>query len=224
MNSFRAEGGAITAHLVPIAWTPIGAVIGEQRESVRIALSGVVDWADRTFAPEDERAFVAPVRDIELLARVEWSATPPDELDEEAVLNIDDLPEEVAEAFAHAPAPVLQCAVCRRLCVKDEFVWKERQLCAWDYHAQVFGKRGPWREGPYEAHHFETLASCAYVAPQLLSELGVEVALSLDAASEETTKRLVNALLEEERSQPHLAVRTAGDGMRVLREVGKVTP
>ncbi len=218
MSSFRADGGAITAYVVPIAWTPAGAVIGEQWESVRITLSGIVDWADRTFAPEDERSFIAPVRDIELLARIEWSAPAPQELDEEAVLNLDDLPEDVAEAFAHAPGPILQCAVCRRLCVRDEFVWKERQLCAWDYHSQVFGKRGPWREEPYEDHHFETLSSCAYVAPQLLAELGVEVALALDAPREETARRLVNALLEEERSRPHLAVRVGGDGIRVLRE------
>ena len=206
---------------MPIAWTPLGAVIGEQWESARIALSGLVDWADRTFAPEDERAFVVPVRDIELLARVQWSRETPQSLDDEAVLNIDDLPEDIAEAFAHAPAPLLQCTACRRLCVRDEFAWKERNLCAWDYHAQVFGKRGPWREGLYEEQHFGTLPRCAYVAQPLLAELGVEVALGLDGASEKTMRRLVNALLEEERSRAHLAVRVLDNGIRVLREMDK---
>ncbi len=71
----------------------------------------------------------------------------------------------------------MQCAACRRLCVRDDFVWKEKQLCAWDYHAQVFGKRGPWHNGPYEERHFETLPACAYVAVGLLGELGVELVL-----------------------------------------------
>ncbi len=221
MNSFRAEGGAITARLVPVAWTPAGVVIGDAWQNVGIALAGVIDWADRTFPPEDERAFIAPVRDIELLARVGWSAPVPERLDEDAILNIEDLPDDVAEGLAHPVAAIVQCAVCRRLCVRDDFMWKERRLCAWDYHTQVFGKRGPWRQGPYEPHHFETLARCAYVAPQLLAELGVEVALAVDATDEETTRRLVSLLMERDAERPHLAVRTEEGGVRVLREIGE---
>ncbi len=218
VNSFRPERGTITARLVPIAWTPAGVVIGDTWQNVGIPLSGVIDWADKTFAPEDERAFIAPVRDIELLARVEWSAPIPERVDEDAVLNVEDLPEDVAEALANPPAAIAQCAACRRLCVRDEFVWKERQLCAWDYHAQVFGKRGPWREGAYEERHYESLPFCAYVAPPLLEELGVGVALSLDGVAEQSARRLVNALLEEESGNAHLAVRTKDGGICVLRE------
>ncbi len=221
MNSFRPEAGAITARLVPVAWTPAGVVVGDAWQNVGIALAGVIDWADRTFAPEDERAFIAPVRDIELLARVEWSAPVPERLDEDAILNIEDLPDDVAEGLAHPAAAIVQCAVCRRLCVRDDFIWKERRLCAWDYHTQVFGKRGPWRQGSYEPHHFETLARCAYVAPLLLAELGVEVALALDGTDEETMRQLVSLLMERGGGRPHLAVRTEGEGVRVLREIGE---
>ena len=161
MNSFRPDGGTITARLAPIAWTPAGVVIGDSWQNVGIALTGVIDWTDRTFAPEDERAFIAPVRDIELLARAQWSAPMPERLDEENVLNVEDLPDDVAEALAHPAAPIAQCAACRRLCVRDEFVWKERQLCAWDFHSQVFGKRGPWRQGAYEERYFESLPRCS---------------------------------------------------------------
>jgi hypothetical protein len=203
---------------VPIAWTPIGVIVGDTRKNVGIARTGVVDWVDRTFAPEDERSFIAPVRDIELLARVEWHAPLPQRLDEGAVINIDDLPEDVAEGLAHPPAPIVQCAACRRLCVRDEFVWKERQLCAWDYHAQVFGKRGPWREGPYEERHFSTLAGCAYVAPELLAQLGVEIVLALDGIAEATAQSVVNALLDADAGAAHMAVRTAQGGLRILRE------
>lgn len=224
VNSFRPEAGTITARLVPIAWTPIGVVIGDSRKNVGIAQNGVVDWVDRTFAPEDERSFIAPVRDIELLARVEWRAPLPGRLDEDAVINIDDLPEDVAEGLAHPAAPIVQCGGCRRLCVCDEFVWKERQLCAWDYHAQVFGKRGPWREGPYEERHFSTLATCAYVAPELLAQLGVDVVLALDDVVEETARNVVNALLEADRATAHMAVRTARGGLRVLRESQQRSP
>lgn len=218
VSSFRSENSTVTAQLVPIAWTPLGVVLGESRQNVTIALRDVVDWVDRTFAPEDERSFIAPVRDIELLARVEWQAPNPERLDESVVLNIEDLPEEVAEALAQPPAAIVQCAACRRLCVRDEFVWKERQLCAWDYHGQVFGKRGPWREGAYEQRHFETLPQCAYVAPLLLAQLGVEIVLALDGIDEAAAREVVNRLLVADSARAHLATRLTSGGVRVLRE------
>lgn len=217
INSFRTENDGITARLVPLAWTPLGVVVGDAWQNVGIALANLPDWVDRSFPPEDDRAFVAPMRDIELLARVQWHAELPEMLNDEAVLNIEDVPEEIAEGLAHPPLPIVQCAACRRLCVKDEFVWKEKQLCAWDYHAQVFGKRGPWRDGPYEERHFETLPSCAYVAPALLVDLKVQVVMATNALNESTATRMINLLLEAEPERPHMAVRT-GDGFTVLRE------
>jgi hypothetical protein len=218
INSFRTEDGGLTARLVPIAWTPLGVVVGDTWQNVGIALHGLLDWVDRSFPPEDERAFVAPMRDIELLARVQWHAELPEKLTDESVLNIEDVPEEIAEGLSHPPQPIVQCAACRRLCVKDEFVWKEKQLCAWDYHTQVFGRRGPWRDGPYEERHFETLPACAFVAPQLLAELNVEVVLATNAVPEATAAKIINVLLESEPERPHMAVRS-GDGFTVLREL-----
>ncbi|HEY5427050.1 MAG TPA: hypothetical protein VIJ77_10900 [Candidatus Tumulicola sp.] len=222
VNSFRTEGGAITARLIPVAWTPIGAVTGDAWQNVGIALTGLFDWADRTFPPEDERAFIAPMRDVELLARIGWQAPLPEVVDEAAVLNIEDVPEEIADALAHPPATVLACAACRRLCVRDEFVWKEKQLCAWDYHAQVFGRRGPWHNGPYEERHFETLPAAAYVAAGLLTEVGVEVVLMLNALDEATARTAINVVLAADSQRPHLAVRTEG-GFTVLRETAETT-
>jgi hypothetical protein len=202
---------------VPLAWTPAGIAVGESWQNVGIALNGLFDWIDRTFPPEDERAFVAPMRDIELLARTGWTAPLPDTVTDQSILNIEDVPEEILDGLARPPAAVVQCASCRRLCVRDEFVWKEKQLCAWDYHAQVFGKRGPWHNGEYEERHFETLPSCAYVAPPLLGELGVEVVLMLNAVPEQIARSTINVLLSAESEQPHLAVRTE-NGFTVLRE------
>jgi hypothetical protein len=220
VNSFRTEssGKAITARLVPVAWTPIGVVVGDSWQNVGIALAGLFDWVDRTFPPEDERAFIAPMRDIELLARIAWESPLPETIDEGSVLNIEDVPEEIAEALAHPPAAIVQCAACRRLCVSDDFVWKEKQLCAWDYHTQVFGKRGPWRNGAYEERHFETLSECAYVAPPLLAEMGVEVVLMLSDVPEATARAMINVLLDADPERPYLAVRTAAGGFTVLRE------
>jgi hypothetical protein len=178
---------------------------------------GLFDWIDRTFPPEDERAFVASVRDLELLARVEWDAPFPARVDESSVVNAEDLPDDVAEGLASPPAALAQCSACRRLCVLGDFVWREKQLCAWDYHAQVFGKRGPWREGPYEERHFETLPSCAYVVAALLDELGVEVAVAGALVDRATERAVVNAVLGADPSRPHLAVRTER-GAWVLRE------
>ncbi|HEY5258235.1 MAG TPA: hypothetical protein VIJ12_07610 [Candidatus Baltobacteraceae bacterium] len=217
VNSFRPEGGSLTARLLPVAWTPLGVVVGDRWQNVGVALPSLMDWIDKTFPPEDERSFVAPVRDIELLARVEWHADLPERLDENALLNSEDLPEDVLEGLMIPPAQIVQCGACRRLCVRDDFVWKEKQLCAWDYHAQVFGKRGPWHNGAYEERYFATLPACAYVAPILLREEGVEAVLALSGVSDDVGQRAINLLLEADPSTPHLAVRTEG-GFTVLRE------
>lgn len=216
-NSFVPEGGAVTARLVPLAWTPGGVAVGDTWQNVGIALGGLFDWVDRTFPPEDERAFVAPLRDVELLARIGWQAPLPQKIDEESVLNIEDVPEDVADALARPPVSVVQCSACRRLCVRDEFVWKEKQLCAWDYHGLVFGRRGPWRNGAYEERHFETLPACAYVAPPLLSEMGVDVVMLLNSVDESSARATIDVLMNADPQRPHMAVRTEG-GYTVLRE------
>jgi hypothetical protein len=210
-------GGIVSARLIPLARTPLGVVVGEGRQEAGIPLSGLFDWIERAFPSDDERAFVASVRDLELLARIGWETPFPESIDERSVVNVEDLPDDVADALADAAAPLVQCAACRRLCVRDDFVWKEKQLCAWDYHAQVFGRRGPWREGAYEERHFETLPRCAYVAPLLLAELGVEPVLTGVSLQEPTTQAIVNVILDAEPGRPHMAVRTEY-GICVLRE------
>jgi hypothetical protein len=217
VNSFRPTGGAVTARLVPIAWTPIGAVVGDAWQNVGIALTGLLDWMDRTFAAEDPRAFVAPVRDVELLVRIGWEAALPETIDEEALLNVEDVPPDVADALAQPAATIVQCAACRRLCVRDEFVWKEKQLCAWDFHAQVFGKRGPWHEAPYEARHFETIPDCAYVSALLLAEGDAEIVLLASSIDDETALNAMNVVIAAGAGRSHMAVRTLG-GYTLLRE------
>lgn len=218
VNSFVPESGAIAVRLVPVAWTPVGAVIGRDWQNVGIALTQLLDWTDRTFPPEDERSFVAPGRDAELLARIGWSATLPSELTEESVLNVEDLPDDLVDALAQPPASLVQCGACRRLCVRDDFVVRERQLCAWDYHAQVFGRRGPWRTGPFEERHFETLPAAAYVAPALLPEVRAESILLLGPVDSIVARDAINVLLAADARRPHLAVKTA-DGYALLREL-----
>lgn len=217
VNSFREAGGTITARLVPVAWTPVGVTVGDTAQNVGIAPTSLLDWVDKTFPPEDERSFVAPLRDIELLSRVQWHSEIPEKLDDESIINAEDVPDDVLDGLAHEAAAIVQCAACRRLCVKDDFVWKEKQFCAWDYHAQVFGKRGPWRNGAYEAHHFETLPTCAYVATPLLDEAGVQAILAMADVDDEVARTAINMLLDADSQTPHLAVKTAG-GYTVLRE------
>jgi hypothetical protein len=200
-----------------MAWTPAGVVIGDSWQNAAIPMTGLFDWVDRTFPAEDERAFIAPMRDIELLARIGWHAPLPETIAESMVLNIEDVPEEITEALTHAPSPIVACAVCRRLCVRDHFLWKEKQLCAWDYHTHVFGRRGPWHHGPYEDRHFETLPTCAYVAPELLAEMNVDVILLLGDVAEATARSAINVVLQADSARPHLAVRT-DSGLGVLRE------
>lgn len=219
VTSLRADSQTVTAQLVPVAQTPIGTVAGENWQNVTLAMANLLDWLDKTFTPEDERAFVAPLRDIELLARINWEAQPPERLDEGAVLNIEDLPEEIADALAHPPEPLVQCGACRRLCVRDHFVWREKTLCAWDYHRQVFGKRGPWHSGAYEMRHFETIPSAAYVAPPLLEEAGVDVVLAVAGIDDTLAHELLNVVLARDAQRAYLAVRTP-DGYTLLRERG----
>lgn len=200
-----------------MAWTPVGLVVGDGRQRVGVARSGIFDWADRTFPASDERAFVGSLRDLELLMRIRWDSPLPERIDEASVLNADDLPDELLDALARAPVTLAQCALCRRLCVADDFVWKERQLCAWDYHAQVFGKRGPWRNDGYEVRHFETLPKCAYVVPDLLEELNVEILMSLGTMPEAAVRSIVATALENVPRGSYLAVRTP-IGVTLLNE------
>lgn len=216
-SSFVPEKSTIAARLVPIAQTPIGVVAGDTWQGVGISPESILEWIDRTFAPEDERAFVAPLRDIELLVRIGWSAPIPERLSEESVLNPEDLPDEIVDALAHPPEPIVACAACRRLCVRDHFVWKERQLCAWDYHHTVFGTRGPWRNGVYEERHFETLPRAEYVAPLLLVEESVDAVLSIAGIDDVTAQHLINEVLARDTSGSYLAARTV-DGFTLLRE------
>lgn len=217
VSSLRADAPSVTAALVPVAQTPIGTVVGDAWQNVTVAMANLLDWLDKTFPAEDERSFVAPLRDIELLARINWQAEAPARLDDGTVLNIEDVPEELADALEHAPEPLVQCSACRRLCVRDHFVWREKQLCAWDYHRQVFGKRGPWHSGAYEARHFETIPFAAYVAPPLLEEAGVDVVLAVAGIEDAVAQELLNVVLGRDAAHSYLAVRTP-DGYTLLRE------
>ena len=151
VSSLRPVGKQIVTWLVPLAWTPIGVVLGENWQRVGLAADNVVGWIDQTFPPEDERSFVTPARELDILQRVGWHAEAPERLSETSLLNPDDVPEDVLDAIAQPPVQLTQCAACRRSCVRGDFEWNEGQLCAWDYHATVFGKRGPWRSEPYES-------------------------------------------------------------------------
>lgn len=217
VTSLRADAPSVTAQLVPIAQTPIGTVAGNVWQNVTVATAGLLDWLDKTFAPEDEHAFVAPLRDIELLARINWQSEPPERLDDAAVLNIEDVPDEITDALTHPSEALVQCGACRRLCVRDHFVWREKQLCAWDYHRQVFGKRGPWHSGAYEARHFETIPFAAYVAPPLLEEAGVDVVLAVADIEDGVAHDVLNVVLGHDENRAYLAVRTP-DGYTLLRE------
>jgi len=210
ISSLVPENRQISAWLVPLAWTPIGVVLGENWQRVNVAADNLAAWGDTTFAPDDERAFVSSARDLEMLARIGWSAPVPTELNEGTLVNPDDLPEDLLEAFAHPAETLAQCAICRRTCVRDDFVWNERRLCAWDFHATVFGKRGPWHAEPYEERHFATLPSCKYVAHPLLEDIGVDAVMALDGIDGELAHRIINEVIAADPTRAHLAVQTVG--------------
>ena len=90
-------------------------------------------------------------------------------------------------------------------------------MCAWDFHATVFGKRGPWHAEPYEERHFATLPSCKYVAHPLLEDVGVDAILAIDDIDVALAQRIINEVIAGDRTRAHLAVQTAG-GFTVLRE------
>lgn len=217
VTDLRAQRGQVTAWLAPLAWTPIGVALGESWQRVGVASDNLAGWVDQTFPPEDDRSFVASLRDLDLLMRIGWGGPPPEQLGEGSVLNIDDVPDDVVDALAHPAEILTQCAVCRRTCVRDHFVWNDRQLCAWDYHATVFGKRGPWHTGPYEQRHFATLPQAMYVAGGLLDESGVDAVLAISGIADETAHRLINLAIEADDQHAFLAVRTEG-GYTLLRE------
>jgi hypothetical protein len=138
-------------------------------------------------------------------------------LTESILVNPEDVPEDVLDGVDQPVEVLTQCVVCRRMCVRDDFVWNERQLCAWDYHATVFGKRGPWREEPYEERFFETLPRAAYIAPGLLGDLAVEPVLAVAGLPEDRMRQLINLAIGDVHDTSYLAVRT-DEGMTLLRE------
>jgi hypothetical protein len=215
--SLRAEGAQVTAYLVSLAWTPVGVVMGDGRQKVNIAADNVAGWVDQTFPLDDRQAFVGSLRDLEILMRAGWHAQAPQTLSEEELLNPEDVPDDVLDAIDSPARPLVPCATCRRTCVRDDFVWGERQLCAWDYHAAVFGKRGPWRGVAYEERLFETLPKPAYVSPQLLDDVSVDAILAVSDLPEPSMRKLVNLAIEEGGEASYIAVRT-GEGLTLLRE------
>jgi hypothetical protein len=101
--------------------------------------------------------------------------------------------------------------------VRDHFVWNDRQLCAWDYHTSVFGRRGPWRGVPYEERLFETLPRTPYVVGALLDEINVDVVLAIAGFAEPMQRELINLAIERGGEASYLAVST-DDGYTLLRE------
>ena len=216
-SALLAHSDRVNAFLVSIAHTPLGPVADTARQNVTLSLSGLLDWLDANFSSDDERAFVTPPHDIELLARINWESEQPRLLDEQTVLNLEDVPGDVVEALMNPPEALLQCAACRRLCVRDHFVWKERQLCAWDYHRAVFGRRGAWRSGVIEERHFETVPAPAYIAPQLVEEEGGEVILAVANVDGGLAQQTVNTLIGAQPDRSYIAVRTP-EGYSLVRE------
>lgn len=216
-SSFGADHAGIPIRILSLATTPIGLVVGDTRQSVGIAQATLLDWIDRSFPGDVPENFVAPLRDVDLLMRTGWHADEPETLDEQHLLNIDDLPPDVLDALGQPAKPLVQCGACKRLCVRDEFVWKEKPLCAWDYHAVVFGKRGPWRNQPYEERHFATLPRCRYVAAPLVIELNVDVILTTFGLDEALAREFINRTIATDETRAYLAVRI-DDGFVMLRE------
>ncbi len=216
-SSFRLEHDQISIWLVPLAWTPVGVSLGETWQRVSISGEGLASWMDQTFPPDDERSFLGSMRDIELLRRLSWHADVPPTLNEEAVVNAEDLPEDILEALDEPAADIAQCAVCRRLCVRGDFVWNERRMCAWDFHATVFGRRGPWHDQPYAERHFESLPHPRYLVPTLLEEANVEIVASLGGIPNELQFNVINSIIAAAPGSAYLAAKT-GDGITLLRE------
>jgi len=216
-SSFKTDGKQLTVWLVPLAWTPIGVVQGEAWQKVGIAADNIAGWTDETFSPEDEHAFITSMRDVELLTRVAWSAEPPEHLEESLILNPEEVPEDVLDALTVPAEPLVSCQVCRRTCVRDHFVWNDRQLCAWDYHALVFGRRGPWQDQPYEERLWDTIPNPKYVAPVLLEQQNVDLVLSLGGVDEALARRVIDELMRAGDGQPYLAVKVEA-GLMLLRE------
>jgi hypothetical protein len=216
-SSFVPERRQLTVWLVPLAWTPVGVVQGEAWQKVGIAADNVSAWTDETFSPDDEHAFVTSLRDAELLTRIGWQAEAPSRLDETLLVNPDEIPGDVLEALTLPAETLVTCQVCRRTCVRDHFVWNDRQLCAWDYHALVFGRRGPWREEPYEDRLWETIPNPKYVAPHLLDEQNVDLVLSLGGVDETLARNVIDQLMRAGGGHPYIAARIEA-GLMLLRE------
>ncbi|TAM76778.1 hypothetical protein EPN44_04560 [bacterium] len=211
------DKGQLPVVMVPLAWSPLGVVVGEGWQRVLVDEDNVSGWVDQTFVPEDERAFLAPLGELDLLRRIGWKDEVPDRLSEEQILNLGDLPEDVIEALGSPMLPIARCAACRRSCVKDEFIWQERQLCAWDWHRSVFGRRGPWRTDAYNRVQFSDIPAAGYVVPPLAEEAGAETLMLLGRVDPELAYDAVSMLVERLGDGSYITVST-DTGWVLLRE------
>ncbi|MDE2571039.1 MAG: hypothetical protein KGM44_00785 [bacterium] len=211
------EKGQLPVVMVPLAWTPVGVAVGEAWQRVLVDEGNVGGWVDQTFVPEDERAFVSPLGELELLRRIGWKDAVPERLSEELILNLGDLPEDVAEALESPMVAITRCAVCRRSCVQHDFVWQERQLCAWDWHRALFGRRGPWRTEPYNRMQFSGTPRAGYIVPALAEEAGAETLMLLGRIDPELAYDVVTTLMQRLGDGSYITVST-DNGWVLLRE------
>lgn len=211
------EKGQLPVVMVPLAWTPVGVAIGDGWQRVLVDEDNVSGWVDQTFVPEDERAFLGPLNELDLLRRIGWKDEVPASLSEELVLNLADLPEDVIDGLGSPMLAITRCAACRRSCVKDEFVWQERQLCAWDWHRSVFGRRGPWRTEAVNRAQFSDAPTAGYVVPALAEEAGAETLMLLGRVDPELAYEVVSTLIERLGDCSYITIST-DTGWVLLRE------
>ena len=126
-SSLRPVSKQIVTWLVPLAWTPAGVVLGETWQRVGLAADNVAGWIDQTFPPDDERSFVTAGRELEILQRVGWHAETPERLSEGALLNPDDVPEDVLDAIGQPPVQIVRRADSVEA-QGDQHVFAEREF------------------------------------------------------------------------------------------------
>ncbi len=216
-SSLVPENRQVTAWLVPLAWTPIGVVLGENWQRVGIAADNVASWTDSTFDPSDERSFVSSLRDLELLARVGWTASVPETLTEDVVVNADDVPEDILDAFSTRR---------NRSCRARSAVARARASSSCGTSAAC--ARGittrPSSESAGRGAKRRTKNGCGrrsrtpHTWPaRLLDDVGVDAVLAIDGLDDALAHRLINEAIAADTAHAHLAVRTSS-GYTLLRE------
>ena len=157
------------------------------------------------------------MRDLELLARIGWSAKRRPSSTKTLLSIRDDCPKMFWKRSTHPAETLIQCAICRRTCVRDHFVWNERRLARGTTTRSFSAGADRGAKSPTKNGLWDTLPIPNTSRPTCSTSRHVDLVLSLGGIDEALARRIINEVIAPSGAVAYLAARVE-DGFMLLRE------